>query len=175
VIVLLTIVVVPLRLPAMSAIFPLAMLAIMVPSLVAVVVTSNAVPSLGVISSILIQVCPGAVPIKSISSQVNVPVCIASENVIRNVPVRDILGEICPLARLIVANGFVVSTKCDQRFEKVSCGYSSRSTEGSKISPPLASPIHMVALRTKVRFTVVTHHEFHELPGSKPICQKTST
>ncbi len=109
VIVLLIVVVFQFGLPAMSVTLLVLILIIMLPSLLAVVVTSNAVPSFGAISSILIQVCPGAVPAKSISSQAKVLVSIGSEKVTKNVPVNEVVGVICALARSIVAIGFVAS------------------------------------------------------------------
>jgi hypothetical protein len=95
--------------PAISVVLSAAILTCIDHVFVAVVVTSNAVPLLGVISSILIQACPGAVPIKSISLQVNVLVCIASEKVNKNFPVKSVVDALCPPAKSIVISGLVVS------------------------------------------------------------------
>jgi|BioPla2DNA2_1021312.scaffolds.fasta_scaffold29785_2 hypothetical protein len=109
VIALLIVLLVQLGLPAMSVTLLALIFVIILPSLLAVVVTSNVVSLYGATSSILIQVCPGAVPTKSISSQVKVLVFIASEKVTKNFPVIDVVREDCPLARSIVAMGLVAS------------------------------------------------------------------
>ena len=51
----------------------------------------------------------GALPMRAISLQVNVPVSIASENVIKNFPVKDALGVVWLLAKLISTSGCVAS------------------------------------------------------------------
>ena len=76
---------------------------------VTVTVASKVVPSFGAISSIAVHVLVQAVPTNPISLQVKVPVLIASEKVIKNFPVKDALGFVWLLAKLISTSGCVAS------------------------------------------------------------------
>lgn len=121
-IVLLVVVVTQLGLPAMSVTLLVLIFITILPSLLAVVVTSNVVQSFGAISFILTQFCPGAVPEKSISSQANVLVFMGSEKVTKNFPINDVVGEDCPFAKSIVAIGAIMSIKWFHKYEKVLLG-----------------------------------------------------
>jgi hypothetical protein len=77
------------------------------------------------------------------SSQVNVPVFIASEKVNKNLPIVQVVSALCPSARVIVACGLVASKL---------------QTIGQKGDPDLAFHVQFViSVMSAAKFSLYIH------------------